>query len=99
MIHGLAIFFGLTNPDGHAYLFWSGVAGSFGYVVAPLVLVEYWRRNTCDILGCRRLARRKAKDKYGDTHSVCVRHALRGKIHPDEMAEALADIDERAGLS
>jgi hypothetical protein len=94
-MHGIAIWLGLTNPAGRAYLFWSGIGGDLGYIAIPLLVMEYARRNTCDITGCYRLSRRKAKDKWGDSHSVCVRHAPKGPRQEKILAEELAMVDER----
>jgi hypothetical protein len=95
MLHGIAIWFGLTNPAGHAYLFWSGIGGDLGLIAVPLVAMEYIRRNTCDIPKCYNLAKIKTKDKWGDSHSVCQKHRPETPHEEKVIAEKLAEVDER----
>lgn len=96
MIHGFLIWIGVTNPSGAAYLFWSGFGSAvFSYLATPIILFEYWRRNTCDVPKCHRLAKRKAKDSLGDTHTVCARHIPRSTEQAKKLAEVLTLTDER----
>lgn len=95
MWHELARICGLTDASGSYYLFWSGIGGGPTVIALPIVAYEYARRNSCDVPGCKRMARRKAKDKYGDTHGVCVRHLHEYEVKPDEIEQELGEVDER----
>lgn len=95
-MHGFLIWIGVTNASGPAYLFWSGFgADLFSYLAVPIILFEYWRRNTCDVPHCHRIAKRKVKDSLGDTHTVCARHIPHNVQETESLAEVLTLTDER----
>lgn len=95
MWHEFARICGLTDASGSWYLFWSGIGGGPTIIVFPIVAYEYYRRSSCDVPGCHRPARRKAKDTYGDTHGVCVRHLHGYEAATEEVEAELAEVDER----
>lgn len=66
-------FFGLDSASGPAYLFWSGVAGSFLVNISAVGLLFYVR-HTCHAGRCWRWAKYPAA---GGTFLVCRHH------HPD----------------
>jgi hypothetical protein len=68
MLHGLAIWFGLTNASGRAYLFWSGIAGDIGMLGGVTVL---WRRLACHVDGCHRPGVHHVR---GTPHVTCRKH-------------------------
>ena len=68
--HGFAIWIGITNGSGHAYLFWSGIGANFGeFAIAGVI----WRRFNCHEPGCMRIA----LHHYPDGQAHCHKHAPR----------------------
>jgi len=70
-MHGLAVFLGLTNGSGHAYLFWSGVGADITELAIVGGLVSMYRKHTCHVQRCWRIARENVP---GTSWTVCRRH-------------------------
>jgi hypothetical protein len=74
VLHDLAIWFGLTNPAGHAYSFWSGVGSDLGEVAIVGAVLGAYHRHNCVHKGCWRIARHQVTDHDGTTHPSCRKH-------------------------
>lgn len=74
MLHGLAIWFGLTNGSGHAYLFWSGLGSDVSEVMLFAGLAGLYRKHSCHVQGCWRIGRHEVPKPDGTKHVVCRRH-------------------------
>jgi hypothetical protein len=73
-VHLISHLFGLDNASGPAYLFWSGIAGSFLVNLATFVLVLYVHHTCQDSWRCLRWGKYPAA---GGMFKVCRHH------HPD----------------
>lgn len=73
-MHGLLIWFGITNAAGHAYSFWSGIGSDLGEITIIGGLLMVLRKHNCEVHGCWRLGRHQT----GAGHHVCRGH------HPDD---------------
>lgn len=72
MLHALAVWFGLTNGSGRAYLFWSGIGSDLGELA---ILGGAWavlRKHNCHVKGCWRVQRVPVPG--GDGLITCWRH-------------------------
>lgn len=70
----LAHLFGLDDLSGPWYGFWSGIGSDIGEVVIIGAIIQWWRRSTCHVTGCHRLALHHV---HGTPYITCRRH------HPD----------------
>lgn len=84
MLHGLAVFFGLTNPSGHAYAFWSGIGSDIGELTIIGGLIAIYRKHNCHARGCWRVGRLQVE---GTPYVVCHRH------HPTHEGNRKASVD------
>lgn len=69
----LTHFFGLDDPSGSWYLFWSGVGADISELAIVGGMIGILRKHNCHIKGCWRIGRHKAGD-----HIVCARHHPEG---------------------
>jgi len=77
-VHGLLIWFGITNAAGHAYSFWSGIGSDLGEITIIGGLLMVLRKHNCEVHGCWRLGRHTT----AGGHTVCRKH------HPDDRLTA-----------
>ena len=82
--HGLAVFFGLTNPAGHAYAFWSGIGSDIGELTIIGGMIAIYRKHNCHVRGCWRIGRLSVK---GTPYVVCHRH------HPAHQGTRKATVE------
>jgi len=71
VLHGLAVFFGLTNPSGHAYSFWSGIGADLGEATIITGMLALYRKHNCHARGCWRIGKLGVD---GTPYVVCHRH-------------------------
>jgi hypothetical protein len=78
-MHGLAVWFGLTNGSGHAYLFWSGVGSDITEVAIVGGLISVYRRHSCHVDSCWRIGKHAVADS---PFVVCRKHhpEIGGKV-------------------
>lgn len=69
--HGVAVFFGVTNASGTAYLAWSGILSDLGEVTLVAGLIAVYRRHNCHARWCLRVGRHSID---GTPYVVCHRH-------------------------
>lgn len=83
MLHGIAVWLGLTNGGGHAYLWWSGFGANFGEYMLLGGLWAVYRRHNCHARRCWRIQRHPVA---GTPYVTCRRH------HPTADTVTAADI-------
>jgi hypothetical protein len=83
-MHGLAVWFGLVNPTGHAYMFWSAFGSDLGEVTIVGGLAALYRKHTCEVHRCWRLQRHAT----AAGHNVCRRHHPDGTLSAQDVVEA-----------
>ena len=73
MIGWLLHVLGLDDASGAWYLFWSGIGSDLGELTLITGGVIFYRRHTCHVDHCWRLARHEhAQD--GTTYQLCRKH-------------------------
>lgn len=82
-MHEFAYILGLSSANGWPYLLWSGVVGDLTFVGAGVAI---YRRHTCHVDRCWRIARHPVADS---PYVVCARH------HPDVPPIVTAEHVER----
>lgn len=85
MLHGILVWFGVTNASGTAYLAWSGILSDISEFAVFLAIMAWCRKHNCHVNRCWRFAIHPVK---GTPHIVCRKH------HPDNAPSAQQVLDE-----
>lgn len=83
----LAHWMGLDNASGAPYLFLSGIGANFGELTIIAGLAAIYRRHTCHVHHCPRIARHPVA---GTGFTVCRRHhpSMDGPVTAQHIANA-----------
>jgi hypothetical protein len=81
-VHWLLTVLGIDDVSGRWYAWWSGVGSDLGELAIIGGMIGLYRRHTCEVAGCWRLARHQT----AAGHQVCKRHHPRGAPTAKQIA-------------